>query len=64
MGDPQGQEEPDEIVENLDPTEDGESGEEAHRSTDQAQSCLRCHLYIFVFVYLYICTLIFILIFV
>ena len=39
-------EELDDIVDDLDPTEDGEAGEEPHGSTDEAELGLQGHLHI------------------
>ena len=38
--------EPDGVVDDLDPTEDGEASEEAHRSPDEAKLGFHCHLQI------------------
>ena len=35
---------PDEVVDDLDPTEDGEASEKAHCASYQAQLSLHCHL--------------------
>ena len=35
---------PQQVVDNLDPTENGEAGEETHCASDQAKLGLRCHL--------------------
>ena len=48
-GNPEGQEEPDHIVDDLDPAEDGEAREEAHRASNEAQLGLSCHLHECVF---------------
>ena len=37
--------EPDEVVDDLNPTEDGEASEEAHCSSDEAQLSFNCHLH-------------------
>ena len=42
--DPQWHEEPDQIKENLDPTEDGEAGEEAHGASNQPELSLQSQL--------------------
>ena len=41
---PQWKEKLESVVDNLDPTEDGESSEEAHGSADQPKRWLHCHL--------------------
>ena len=48
-GNPEGQEEPDHEVDDLDPAEEGEASEEAHRASDEAQLGLGCHLHVFFF---------------
>ena len=35
---------PQKVVDDLNPTENGEAGEETHRASDQAKLGLRCHL--------------------
>ena len=44
-GNPEGQEEPDHVVEDLDPAEEGEASEEAHCASNEAQLGLGGHLY-------------------
>ena len=51
--DPQGQKQFNGVVDNLDPTEDGEAGEESHGATDEAELGLQGHLHILL--YLVIC---------
>ena len=46
-GNPEGQEEPDHEVDDLDPAEEGEASEEAHRASNEAQLGLGCYLYFF-----------------
>ena len=43
-GNPEGQEEPDHVVDDLDPAEEGEASEEAHRASNEAQLGLGGHL--------------------
>ena len=43
-GNPEGEEEPDQVVDDLDPTEEGEASEEAHSASNEPQLGLRCHL--------------------
>ena len=38
--------EPDGVVDNLDPTEDGEASEEAHRSPNETKLSLQGHLFV------------------
>ena len=38
--------EPEKIVDDLDPTEDGEASEEAHCASNEAQLGLGCHLHV------------------
>ena len=45
-GNPEGQEEPDHEVDDLDPAEEGEASEEAHRASNEAQLGLGCHLHV------------------
>ena len=45
-GNPEGQEEPDHIVDDLDPAEEGEASEEAHRASNEAQLGLSGHLHV------------------
>ena len=35
---------PQEVIDDLDPTENGEAGEETHCASDQSKLSLRCHL--------------------
>ena len=42
---------PEEVVDDLDPAEDGEASEETHCASNQAKSCLHRHLYIIVLVF-------------
>ena len=44
-GNPEGQEEPDHVVDDLDPAEEGEASEEAHRASNEAQLGLSGHLH-------------------
>ena len=44
-GNPEGQEEPGHIVDDLDPAEEGEASEEAHCASNEAQLGLGCHLH-------------------
>ena len=43
-GNLEGQEEPDHVVDDLDPTEEGEASEETHRASNEAQLGLGGHL--------------------
>ena len=45
IGNPKGEEEPDHIVDDLDPTEEGETSEEAHCASNETQLGLVCHLH-------------------
>ena len=44
-GNPEGQEEPGHIVDDLDPAEEGEASEEAHCASNEAQLGFGCHLH-------------------
>ena len=39
---------PEKVVDDLDPTEDGESCKKAHGASYKAQLCLHCHLWIII----------------
>ena len=43
-GNPEGQEEPDHVVDDLHPAEEGEASEEAHCASNEAQLGLGCYL--------------------
>ena len=43
-GDPERDDQLEEVVDDLDPAEDGEASEETHRPSYQTQLCLSCHL--------------------
>ena len=44
---PERQEEPDQVVDDLDPAEEGEASEEAHSAPNKAQLGFGCYLYVF-----------------